>query len=688
MKYLSKLLFVAVAAIGFAACADDSDIVSPGGAQPGDMPVNITFSFADKAKPTRSMVSGTETKVTTMQLVCFDANGQYLGIRKADQVINDNPAATGFYDSGIIKGTVPQGTARVHFIANRNLDMPLSHNVGTAEETVMKSLELSTAYDDTNHQLVCYWGYHKENSEAAMQRWLAPKDTDPESKVYMIRDRAKVILKYDKSSAPFPVNKIEWLIHNGRKRGYLAPKSSEWENYYGNSTATGHESELVSTATLNECIFDGRYTLYDEENGINEDNNFDVAYDGTNNTLTPQFLFEDDNTAQAGTYPKIILKVTYTLPETSETKTVYHVLKLKDTDDNQYDIVRNNTYYITCKLLSPDVAFYETLKDAINGEAFMDGEIEIDRSITEVNDDKYTLQILLPTETTSIVLNTEGEHTMDFAFRNLDLSEVEGTTTPVDNITAFNVYWENSQTFCTDPTVTYNSSTKQYTIHTTVKEGQLTNHLQSEWIVVEYSYTGSDNKTHKLTRYIHVFVIDQFRYKLYPKLTRVVNSTYGDCLLTFTIPPMEHTQFLEDGTPDPNELVYPQELYPIDVKFTTNTLNAYGTTQGTTNYGLFGVAVESTAGLVTQENFEEDYDDPVSSTNYNADRTHWYFQQGGNFWDFWYTYQLKTYPTNGVVNIYFKDVRQNIQYATVADVGLFLYVEYFGKNYSVPLSAN
>jgi hypothetical protein len=638
------------------------------------------------------MVSGTEKKVESMQLVCFDANGLYLGIRNAD-VTNDNPTATGFYDSGIIKGTVPQGTARVHFIANRNLDMPLSHNVGTAEETVMKSVELSTAYDDTKHKLVCYWGYHKEADATAMNAWLNPT-TAGTSKVYMIRDRAKVILRYDKTDAPFVVNEIGWLIHNGHKRGYLAPKSSEWENYYGNSTSTGHESELVSTATMNECTFDGRYTLYDDEQDpiINEDGNFDVAYDGTKNTLTPQFLFDDDNTALAGTYPKIILKVTYTVNGT--TKTVYHVLKLKDTDDNQYDIVRNNTYYITCKLLSPDIAYYETLKDAINGEAFMDGELEIDRSITEVNDENYTLQILLPTETTSIVLNQEGENTdMQFAFRNLDLTEVEGTTTPEDNITAFNVYWENSQTFCTDPTVTYNSSTKQYTIHTTVKENQLTDELQSEWLVVEYSYTGSDSKTHKLTRYIHVFVIDQFRYKLYPKLTRVGSGTYGDCLLTFTIPPMEHTQFLEDGSPNPHELVYPQELYPIDIKFTTNTLNAYGITQNVNNYGLFGVSVESTEILTNRDKFEVGYGSlatdghPISTTN-TQNISNWYFQQENNYWDFWYTYSLKTYPTNGVVNIYFKDVRQNIKYATVADVGLFLYVEYFGKNYSVPLSAN
>lgn len=684
MKYLSKLLFIAVAALGFAACADESEIVSPGGAQPGDMPVNITFSFADKAR-TRSMVSGTEEKVSIMQLVCFDANGLYLGIRNAE-VTPDDPTATGFYDSGLIKGSVPQGTARIHFIANRNLDVPLTHNVGTAEETVMKSAELSTSYDDTKHQLICYWGYHKEASADAMNTWLNPTSTP--SKVYLIRDRAKVIFEYDKTDAPFTVQKIEWLIHNGRKRGYIAPKSSEWGNYYGNSTVEGHESELVSTATINEYTADGRYTLWTSESE-NEDGNFNVAYDGTANTLTPQFLFEDDNSAIEGTYPKIIMKVTYTVG--SSPKTVYHVLKLNDDKKVQYDIIRNNTYYVKCKLLSPDVAYYETLKDAIEGTEFMNADIEISRDITDVNDDTYTLQILLPTETTSIVLNTEGEHTdMHFAFRMANDVSQPGSENPAD----FEVKWEKPQTFCSDPTLTYDSNTKQFVIHTTVLEGKLTDKLQDEWIVVKHTASG-------LTRYIHVFVIDQFRYRIYPKLTRVGTGNNGDCMLSFQIPPMEHTRFIPDPDnpnatiPDPTELVYPQELYPIEIKFTTNTLNAYGITQGVTNYGLFGVSIESTAGLVTQENFETGYNSPVSSTNYNADRTHWYFQQGGNFWDFWYTYSLKTCPGDlngdgnpGDVRIYFKDVRDHITYATVADVGLFLYVEYFGKNYSVPLSTN
>ena len=660
--------------MGLTAC---NDFLVPGGSEglpAGEVPVQVTFSMTDKAVRTKSKVSGTENAVHTMQLVCFDANGQYLGIRNAD--VTSNGASGTFFDTGVISGSVPQGTARIHFIANRDLDIPLSFSNGTAESVVMNSEELSTIWNDEDHQEVCFWGYHKENNASAMSAWLKPA-SGTGNVVYMIRDRAKIVLNYTAGGEEYPVTKIEWLIHNGLERGYLAPAEDNWTNegYYGNSTVEGHTSELVSTAGMHEYPSNARYSLWTSEDE-NDDDKFDVAYQSSGTYVSqPQFLFDDDNADIDDV--KVILRVTYTV--SGSPKTVYHTLRLNDDDKVKYDIVRNNTYYIDCTLLNPDVAYYETLLDAINGDEFVNADVEVDRTIPDINDDTYTLQIKLPNEGTSTVFNQEGENTMDFVFRMASNVNENGSTDPDD----FEVSWEKSQTFCeTNLPVTYNPTTKQFTITATVLEDQLTDKLQDEWIVVKHKSSG-------LTRYIHVYVIDQFRYVLNPKLTRVGTGNYPDCLLTFTLPPMEHTQFLPDGSPDPDELIYPETLYPIEVKFTTNTLNAYGITQGTNNYGLFGVSVESTAGLVSSANFEEDYNSPVSSTNYTADRTHWYYQQGGNnFWDFWYTYSLKTYPTGGVVNIYFKDVRQNIQYAQVADVGLFMYVEYFGKNYSIPLSTN
>lgn len=671
MKYLSRILIIAGVILGQTSCDDTSDFISSDGPQAGDMQVNITFSMANRAMQTRSKVSGTENlPVHTMQMVCFDANGQYLGIRNAD--VSSNGASDTFVDTGVISGTVPQGTSRIHFIANRGLTIPLSFSNGTAESVVMKSAELSTAYNDANHQEVCYWGYHKEDNAEAMKSWLNPAQGEHHI-VYMIRDRAKIELTYSSAGATTPVTKIEWLIHNGRDRGYLAPTEANWSNtgYYAHSSMEGHTTEWISTAAMNEYSTSNRYSLWTSETE-NDENNFDVAYQSTGTyTSQPQFLFEDSNEEVDNL--KVIIRVTYTVNGSPVVR--YHVLRLNQKDEENeenppvlYDIVRNNTYYINCSLLSPDVAFYETLKDAVNGNEFVNAEVEVDRSIPDINSEEYTLQIKLKNEGTSVVFNTAGEHTMDFVYRLVSDISLEGSTNPED----FEVYWEKDQSFCSESLpVTYNPTTKQFTITATVIEEQLTGQLQDQWIVVK-------NKYSHLKRYIHVYVINQFRYIINPTLKKVGE----DYLLNFQLPPMEHTQFLEDGTGDPNELIYPASLYPIDVKFTTNTLNAYGITQGTTNYGLFGVSVEGTAKLCNANEFQTGYNSPLSSTS-TSDMTHWYFQQQDNYWDFWYTYQLKTCPEDGMVNIYFKDVRGNIKYATVSDVGLFLYVDYFGKIYSV-----
>ena len=728
MKYFFRLLFIASLAISLSAC---TDLLAPDSSNADNVPFTVSFSMANRAPQTKSKVSGIEEVVQSMQLVCFDANGQYLGIRDAEVTSNGptptNAPAPHFSDKGVIQGTVPQGTARIHFIANRNLSLSLSHNVGTAESVVMNSLDLSTKYDDKTfgegsnaHQKVCYWGYHKESTAEAMSAWLKPAEGS-DHVVYMIRDRAKVVLQYDATGATVPVTKIDWLIHNGRDRGYLAPAQVYWwddenhkEKYCSYSDKEGHTNELVSIAGMNEYKNSGRYSLWTSET-VNDDGNFDTTYDvsvGTteqeHNLKIPQFLFDDDNTAADDL--KVILKVTYTVDNNPLTR--YHVLRLNkdkvsvpEGADLLYDIVRNNTYYINCKLLKPDVASYTTLKDAVEGEQFVNAETEVDRTIPDINDKNYTLQIKLPNEGTSIVLNSEGEHTMDFVFRLVDdinttpegIVDVDENNNYIVNDNIFEVKWEKTQTFCSASLpLTYNPTTKQFTITATVLENKLTDHLQDEWIVVKHKASG-------LTRYIHVYVIDQFRYKIKPTLTAAGN----DYVLSFQLPPMKHTQFLADGSPDPDELIYPESLYPIDVKFTTNTLNAYGISQSVPSYGLFGVSVEDTQKLCVKANFENGYGGkdedthPISSINI-GDITHWYYQQETNYWDFWYTYSLKTYPINGegteddgVVNIYFKDVRDHIKYVPqnqnngkVRDVGLFLYVEYFGKNYSVPVTTS
>ena len=701
MKYIFRILFTVGLVFGLTACSEDAyETTVPELPAKGEMSVNLTFAMPDAEAQTRSKVSGTETiPVKTMQMVCFDANGLYLGIRNAD--VTSKGVSGTFVDTGTIKGTVPQGTSRIHFIANRNLNIPLNASVGTPESEVMNSEELSTIYqigegETATKPEVCYWGYHKEAKAKDMGDWLNPTqaytDEHGPSRVYMIRDRAKIVLKYKPNTekTPVPVTKIEWLLHNGLERGYLAPSMDSWwddvdnkEKYIGPSTKEGVEG-IISTAIMNP--YEGnngkRYSI------INDENHFDTVYDLAKggNQKAPQFLFDDDNVD--GEPIKAILRVTY--DDNGTPTTVYHVLKLNTDDKKLYNVVRNNTYFIDVEILNPNVGFYRTLADAIKGDEFINADIEVDRNITSVNDDTYTLQILLPTETTSIVFNTVTTYSLDFAFRKATNVSESGSTNPQD----FEVYWEKHEggdnDFCTKPTLSYVEGTKQFMINTTVKSGAVTDKLQDEWIVVRHKASG-------LTRYIHVYVIDQFNFFAVdgqgdgkPTLKSVGNNRY---VLNFRIPPKES----DDNT---SSYIYPSGLYPIDVKFTTNTLRAYGTTISSTDeYGLFSVAVEPTLAdtdkhnydLSKQANFETGYNTPISSTNIN-DRIHWYFQQESNPWDFWYTYSIKKYEqtNNGVVNIYFDDVRGNIHYDDqgdnqnlVQDVGLFMEIKYFGKIYSI-----
>ena len=118
MKYISRILFTVGLVFGLSACTEDAlETVGPKLPANGDMSVNLTFAMPDAEAQTRSKVSGTENRVHTMQMVCFDANGLYLGIRKAEISPYDENNPDRKPDAGTIKGTVPQGTSRIHFIA-------------------------------------------------------------------------------------------------------------------------------------------------------------------------------------------------------------------------------------------------------------------------------------------------------------------------------------------------------------------------------------------------------------------------------------------------------------------------------------------------------------------------------------------------------------------------------------------
>ena len=682
MKYITRILGIACMAMSFFACSEDSFEVFQPQQYADDVSYSINFSLQLQEPVTRSFVygeDGTDEKgVQTMQLLCFDASGLYLGIRGA-QI-----GATGF--EGKITGTVPQGTARIHFVANRKLSPALDFPAGTPEADVMQSDALSTMYD---FEAIIYWGYKKFDTAEAMNAWLKGEDVSSGKYVYMIRDRAKIKLSLNEDNTNIiegcTVTEVTWRIHNGHESGYIAPKQGEWANYTRTNTGSLNpedQAKIVSNASCNANNSE-RYTI------INDDDLFEPA-------ATPQYLFDDNNIKddEMKQVVKAILKVKYTDSNGAHTK--YFVTLVKAPDETYIPIIRNYTYQLHVTSLDLDLS-YDTLEDAINGTKYANGDVEVSRNLTDINNEDNSLQIQLPTETTSIVFNmvtAQGETNKQMQFviiKTTDLSDAG-----VDP-SAVRVYWEKGISSGTtsggitdyvqlqETPVTKANGT--FTIPVTISDVPLT--LQNDWLVVEYT----DSQKRTLRRYIRVYVINQFTFLTNPTLTKESN---GDYKLSFKIPPLEAVNL---GDP-----MYPEGLYPIDVKFTTNTLKAWSINGTSQAYGSFGVSVESTSiytdtgtGL-SYDLFETDSSKPnyafesaaytQVSTNDAAQNANWWYQPTGN-WDYWYTYSVKEYPTNGVVNIYFKDVTGSLNYTTThSNVGLYLYVRYFGKIYAMTVARN
>ena len=187
MKYVLNI-FAALALIFSAtACSEDNlpDLIDDVQVPEDEMRVNLLLSVPVMENATRSMLPGDEKKVTTLKMVCFDANGYYLGEREATVVQTSTDP-----DHGTVTGTVPGATCRVHFIANRpHLDLS-SVPIGTSENNLMQSEVMTTLYNETDAEYISYWGYHKEENEELMKTYLEGHGT--EKIVYLLRDRARV----------------------------------------------------------------------------------------------------------------------------------------------------------------------------------------------------------------------------------------------------------------------------------------------------------------------------------------------------------------------------------------------------------------------------------------------------------------------------------------------------------------
>lgn len=656
---LSGITLLAGSCVEFS--APDNDI-----ARSNDIPFILDFSAPNDDVPTKSMVSGTENTIWIMQLVCFDNRGQYLGIRTLrttatdyGECIQPNAIQADKTQDGRLIGRVPEGTARIHFIANRNLETPLAFTSGTSERVVMSSFDLTTSHNESDHREVVYWGYHSEANAAAMKAWLqvaVKRDAENKIKIpievedgatpnsfYMIRDRARLKLEIMDGVVPAGTT-VTWLVHNGRNRGLIAPcvgKVVDGTSYYYHNDYTDAAGTYAIVQTT-EYTDSGRYTLYRSATD-NEDANFDphTAY---------QYVFDDSNSLSGSNDGriKIILKLT------TNGNSKYMVALLRSEED-QIPITRNNTYVI--KLRDISGYKYNTLLEAINGDEYANSPIEVDKAIPSISNAQYTLSIAINEEGSTYKLVENANTTLDIPFEFLDFATGTPIVPSADGLKAsdFDIFWENNSyaSWTVNKTdgnkAVYDAAAQQWTANITIGGVGETNQPLSDYLVIRHIPSG-------LTRYVHVYAVAGFAFQGVPVFERLSNTYSGRPVyrLSFRLPD-----------------TYGEDMYPINIRFATSTLDAFSDNSATTAHGTFGVEIASTnmPGIIN-----------------STVKTDWNYK--ATSWDYWYIYSIPSYPENGIVTIFFKDSTNKKEETQPTSIGLFLDIPHFGdiKNYHASIN--
>lgn len=609
----------------------------------GEMPFFLKMDGVGTTPDTKGMLSGPEVtpfSENAMQLLCFDRSGYYIGIRQAH------------IETGLNQfwGYVPDGTARIHFVVNANLPNPLPFPVGTSERIIMRSENLTSLYSDSSVKL---WGYHMESNASAMKTWLQAGLGASEggavsptpNVIHLLRDRARVRLSFQSAdifnnvrfgfgSEVYTENvaSIEWTVTNGRDRGYIAPyeitESNPWANYC-NAGGT------ASTVSMNEYTQSGRFQ----------------ATEGSFETIDKEhpensflYLFDDHNTKthdEAGRV-RLILKLT-----SVNSRVKYVLILLRDGDGNQIQITRNNTYILNIKSLQHEG--YPSLAMASDSASddFANNPADVDPSVPTVSDGSYTLSIVEPTATNVMVKVANTVIPIKFTFMGKD-----GSGNPIQqgesNPSAFSLYWEENINSGWDiDTPTYNSGTGQWEFNLTISSVGHT-YTFDDHLVIRHKKTG-------LYRTIHVYAVDEFKYRAEPVLTQVTEGG---------------SPYQGPAGDDPTRPVYKlsfklsqslqADLFPLSIHFAANTLEPYNDGDGgyKTRSSKFSIITGSTA-TVPSSSVKTDW-------NYNA-----------SSWGFFYEYTINSYPADGLVEFYLKDIRNRYASGDAINLGLFLRIKDF-----------
>ena len=541
MKYLSHIFTILIVILLLAACQSDDNIVDDNIPAVQEIPVRFKTNLPTQPG-TRSMVKGEKfPPVTSIEMLCFDSYGLFVGRRTADLVTPTNSSP----DHGTFEGSVPEVTARIHFIGNYDVVLNTRY-IGMDENVLMQSEVTSTLYSSSSG--LVFWGYHRESTPDAMKAWLVGDNT-----VYFIPDRAIVEL------GTVQDDKVEavqgWIISNGRERGYIAPFDQSHSNddpfsdYYDPSDNTLHN-------TFTEYSTAGRYTATESE---------------LDPISTPQFLYEDINLRDDGAANtvKVILKVKYWDTSIGNNGIRYQTVLLQDSEKQQFTVTRGHRYIMNLGKLPFELG-YTTFAAATAATSFSNNQtVSVVEEVSVLTNGEVEMDI--NNGKTSIIYQSVTEDQgqvklIPFSFVDLvnggapfKLDDEGNPTSQQVDATNFTLdVLNNTGALTSSSSDIYINDFDQTTGvgHIAVKVGTISTNLQTAKIRIT-------DKTYGMSRNINFYTITEF--KLVGEMT-LTNTGVTRTVLGKTCTTYKLSLKLPAN--------YPSGLYPIDIKFATSTLNA------------------------------------------------------------------------------------------------------------------
>lgn len=376
-------MLVGLLATMLTACTSDlSEETVPSNSK-GEMTLSFKVSTPDYKIGTRSEGYNNEGFGSSdVQIFCFDANGYFLGIGKnltveaTSKDIGDGAANT---DNKKISVKMPNATARLHIIANANINTEKAANewIGLHENKLITTFESKA--DENQALKTKYWGYCCDSTTADMKAKL----TNSSNVIHLIRDRAKITADWEDSTN---IKGVEISIGEGMLYATMAAFDRE-KLEFPNTTADKNWEWNINDITLPKS--EDRYKGPAGQMG------------------TVQYCFEDENSSKNPV--SCILKVTF---NDKDNTVKWYKVYLQNEDQQFYKIKRNYTYAIHIKKLNPMLG-YPGYDDALNGYAANNPWIQVEQIVPKISDGTYTLEI---PNGTNVMLNEGAAEKQEIAF--------------------------------------------------------------------------------------------------------------------------------------------------------------------------------------------------------------------------------------------------------------------------------